>query len=280
MLRDRLIATVVVRDGWVVQSFNFARYLPVGHPEVAVEFLAQWDVDEIVLLDISATPAGRGPDFDLVTRVAKRCFVPLTVGGGVRHLDDIHDLTHAGADKVSVNTVALSDPAILDRGAAVYGRQCMVASIDVRGGGPSAQVFGRCGTEAAGTDAVSWARAVEAAGAGEILLTSIDRNGSKQGYDMPLVRAVSDAVGIPVIASGGAGRPAHFAEALREAGASAVAAGNFFHFAEHSVIATKACLASAGARIRLESAARYEQCPIDARGRVGKRAEFTFDERV
>lgn len=279
MLRDRLIATVVVRDGWVVQSFNFSRYLPVGHPEVAVEFLAQWDVDEIVLLDISATPQGRGPDFDLVTRVAKRCFVPLTVGGGIRHLDDVHDLTHAGADKVSVNTVALSDPGLLERGAALYGRQCMVASIDARGEGASAEVYGRCGTAPSGKDVVGWAREVEAFGAGEILLTSIDRNGTKRGYDLPLVRAVAGAVGIPVIANGGVGRPEHFVAGVREGHASAVAAGNYFHFSEHSVIAAKAYLSAAGIGVRLESAAAYAGCPIDEDGRIGKRGDFTFDER-
>lgn len=279
MLRDRLIATVVVRDGWVVQSFNFSSYLPVGHPEVAVEFLAQWDVDEIVLLDISATPDGRGPDFDLVSRVAKRCFVPLTVGGGVRHLDDVHDLTHAGADKVSLNTAALADPGLLERGAALYGRQCMVASIDVRGEGPSAEAYGGCGTAPSGKEAVAWAREAEAAGAGEVLLTSIDRSGTKRGYDLALLRAVAEAVRIPVIASGGAGRPQHFVAGVRDGGASAVAAGNYFHFTEHSVIAAKAYLASAGIDVRLESAAFYTGCPIDTEGRIGKRGDFTFDER-
>lgn len=280
MLRHRLVATVVVKDGWVVQSFNFERYLPVGHPEVAVEFLAQWDVDEILLLDISATPAGRGPDFELVSRVAKRCFVPLTVGGGIRHLDDVHDLTHAGADKVSVNTAAIADPGVIARGAATYGRQCMVASIDVRGEGGAAQVFGRCGTEATGRTAVAYAREMEQAGAGEIFLTSIDRGGTKRGYDIPLLRAVSAAVGIPVVASGGAGRPTHFAEGLRDGGVSAVAAGNFFHFAEHSVIAAKAYLAAAGVGIRLESAANYAGAAIDDLGRVSKLADFTFDDRT
>jgi len=279
MLTERLIATVVVREGWVVQSFGFRRFLPVGHPEVAVEFLAQWNVDEIVLLDISATREGRGPDFALVERVARRCFVPLTVGGGIRHLEDVHDLTHAGADKVSVNTSALARPALLEEGASHYGRQCMVVSIDVRGEGAAARVWSRCGTEATGRSPVEWAQAAERAGAGEVLLTSIDRNGSKRGYDLEVTRAVSQAVGVPVIASGGAGRPEHFDEGLRTGLASAAAAGNYFHFAEHSVMVTKASLLSRGSAVRISRGRPYVAAPVDGQGRVGRVADFTFDER-
>lgn len=280
MLKDRLVATVLVRDGWVVQSIGFKQYLPVGRPEVAVEFLAQWDVDEIVLLDITATIAGRPPDFAMVGRVVRRCFVPLTVGGGIRHLEDIHDLTHAGADKISVNAAALATPNLIERGAAVYGRQCIVASIDVRRVADVWEVFGGGGRQATGRQAVDWARKVERFGAGEILLTSIDRDGSKTGYDIPLVQAVSRSVGIPVIASGGVGRPEHLVEGLRTGGASAVAAGNYFHFSEHSVIAAKAFLAGHGVGVRLDTAASYRDCAMGDDGRIGKRADFTFDERV
>jgi len=277
MLSERLVATVVVRQGWVVQSFAFERYLPVGHPEVAVEFLAQWNVDEIVLLDISATPDDRGPDFSLVERVARRCFVPLTVGGGVRHLGDVHDLTHAGADKVSVNSAALRTPALLEEGASHYGRQCMVAAIDIRGEGASASSWTCSGRVDTGVHPAVWAQAAERSGAGEVLLTSIPRNGSKRGYDLATLRQVAAAVEVPVIINGGASEPAHFAAGLA-AGASAVAAGNYFHFTEHSVLTTRAALLGASRRMRA-AAPGYDPVTVDAAGRVGRVADFTFDDR-
>lgn len=279
MLQRRLITCLVVKDGWVVQSIEFQRYLPVGCPETAVEFMARWDVDEIVMLDITATPGRRSPDTDLVSRVSEKCFVPLTVGGGIRRVSDIKDLTHAGADKVSINSQALRNPGLIKEGAAMFGRQCIVVSIDVRRHTHGDyEVFGDSGRRPTGLHPVQWASEVEKLGAGEIFLTSIDRDGTKRGYDLDLIKMVAEAVNIPVIACGGVGRMEHFVEGVQEGKASAVAAANVLHFTEHSVIVAKAYLRRHGIGVRLGMPPTYSDFAFDDSGRIAKRAEFVFNE--
>jgi imidazole glycerol-phosphate synthase subunit HisF len=209
------------------------------------------EVDELLFLDIAATAEGRDPDFDTVDELADECFMPLTVGGGVRTVEHVGRLLRVGADKVSLNTAAVEDPEIVGSAAARYGTQCVVVSIDVRRAGDHLEVFTHAGTRATGLHPVDVARTAEQRGAGEILLTSIDRDGTMEGYDIPLIAAVAEAVGIPVIASGGAGTYAHMAEALASGGASAVAAASVFHFTEQTPLEAKQYLKAAGFPVRV-----------------------------
>jgi len=258
MLKKRLIPCIILRDGLLVQSIEFKRYLPIGKPKIAVEFFNAWDVDEIVILDISASHENRGPLFELIEHVSKICFVPLTVGGGIRSIADIRDILKVGADKVSINTEAVTTPSFITEAAEVFGSQCMVVSIDVKTNQDGCyEVFSHCGKNPAGLHPVEWARKAEEMGAGEIFLNSINRDGTKRGYDLELVKMVSTAVSIPVIACGGAGKMEHFAEGISEGNASAVSAANIFHYYEHSTILAKAQLKKAGVAIRLSTEATY-----------------------
>lgn len=278
MLKRRLTAVLIVREGIVVQSIGFAKYLPVGSPAIAAEFLNRCGIDEIVLLDMSVTPAGKEPDHELIVKVSKKCFVPLTVGGGVASVEEMRKLTHYGADKVSINTAALEDPSIIEEGAKVFGRQCVVVSMDVRGSNGKYEVFADSGKRSTGKTPVEWAKEAESRGAGEILLNSIDRDGSKTGYDLDLVNSVTDAVQVPVIACGGAGHPAHFLELAVKTGASAFAAGNFFYFTEHGPITVKSHLVKAGVDVRLDTYAHYRDAQLDAAGRIAKRDELYLEK--
>lgn len=278
MLKRRLTAILIVKDGIVVQSVGFAKYLPVGNPMIAAESLNRWGIDEIVLLDMSATPAGNGPDYELIKKVSKKCFVPLTVGGGVSSIDEMRKLTHYGADKAAINTAALEDPSIIEECAKVFGQQCVVVSMDVKGSNGKYEVFADSGKRATGKTPVEWAKEAESRGAGEILLNSIDRDGAKKGYDIALAGLVADAVTIPVIACGGAGHPEHFLELAVRTGASALAAGNFFNFTEHSPITVKSYLVKAGVDVRLDTYAHYRDSQLDAAGRVAKREELYLEK--
>lgn len=272
MLKKRVVAVLVVHRGVVVQSIGFRRYLPVGSPEVCVEFLSRWGIDEIILLDIDATPEGRAPCLDQIARVSKRAFVPLTVGGGIRTLEDIRALVHSGADKVSINDAALRDPGLVTVAASKFGSQSVVASIDVRRHPDGRyEVFAASGSTGTGRDPCEVALALENAGAGEILLNSIDRDGMKTGYDLELLRRVLGVVTVPVIVCGGTGRAEHLAEGMA-AGASAAAAANFFHFTEHSAIVAKAILVARGVPVRLDTEASYAGCAFEPdTGRIAKR---------
>jgi len=277
MLKKRVVATLVVRDGIVVQSVAFQRYLPVGRPHIAVEFLNQWGVDEIVLLDISATAAGRGPDLNLVREVAKRCFVPLTVGGGIHSLDQARALIRSGADKVAFNQTALHAPELLARTADVFGSQCVVAAIDAIRHSNGYHVFDYWSRQATTRGAGEFAASLVVRGAGEVFINSVDRDGSKQGFDLPLVRDVCDAVDVPVICCGGAGVPEHFAEVFRETPVHAAAAANFFHFTEHSVTTTKAILRPS-VPVRHDTHADYAGSTIDAAGRLLKKSDKILED--
>lgn len=270
MLKKRIVGVLVVKGGIVVQSIGFKRYLPVGFPMIAVEYLNRWGIDEIVLLDIDATREARQPDVDMVLKCAGQCRVPLAVGGGIAELADIEQLIRAGADKVVINSCFATNPKLVREGARLFGSQCMVISIDaLLRKDNEYEAFSHGGTRPLGVTPVELARQAEELGAGEIFLNSIDRDGAKTGYDLDLIRQVSEAVRIPVIVAGGVGHPKHFLEAMPFK-VAAVAAGNFFHYTETSVIVAKAFMRAAGCNLRLDSQATYEGFGFDDNGRAEK----------
>ncbi len=242
MLRPRIIVCLDVKDGRVVKGTQFKGLRDVGDPvELAARYEAE-GADEIVFLDVSASREGRGTLLDVVRRTAETLFIPLTVGGGVRSADDIGPLLRAGADKISVNTAAVRDPHLITAGAERFGSQCVVASIDAAREGDAWRCYTHGGSEPTGLDAVAWARECRDRGAGEVLLTSIDQDGARTGYDLDLTRAVSDAVPIPVIASGGAGEAAHLRDAFTEGRAAAALVAGILHDGLTTVGALKQAL--------------------------------------
>ena len=263
MVKVRLIPVMLLREGMLVKSYQFERFLPVGNPLNAIQFFNQWDVDEIIFLDITPTKAkkmGRVDDnyqrfetlADYTQYISKYCFVPLTVGGGVKTIEDMRILFNAGADKVAINTIVHRQPSILKQAAESFGKQAMVVSIDVkRHGNDKYEVITGYGKEATGKDPVSWAKKVEELGAGEIFLTSINRDGIQDGYDLKLIHQVAKAVGIPVIASGGVGKWQDLVDGVKKAKASAVAAANIFHFSEMSTVHAKKYMKQKGINVRI-----------------------------
>ncbi len=250
MLRKRIIPCLDVSNGRVVKGVRFVDLVDEGDPvELAARYAAE-GADEIVFLDISASPEGRGTMLDVVRRAAENVFVPLTVGGGVRSVADMRAVLRAGADKVSLNTAAVQDPDLITRCAAAFGSQCVVLAIDARSGDGGWEVVINGGRTPTGLDAVEWARRGTGLGAGEILLTSMDQDGTKAGYDTALLRAVGEAVTVPVIASGGAGTIADCVAAVAAGGADAVLAASIFHRAEISIADLKAGMAAAGLPVR------------------------------
>jgi len=254
MLAKRIIPCLDVTDGRVVKGVNFVDLRDAGDPvDCAVAYNEQ-EADEIVFLDITASSDERNTMLEVVRRTAERCFVPLTVGGGIREVEDMRRMLFAGADKVGVNTAAINRPEVVDEGAATFGSQAIVVAIDAKRQGPAKWgVYTHGGRNPVeGLDAIEWAREVYHRGAGEILLTSMDADGTKDGYDIELTRAVSDAVGIPVIASGGCGTLDHMEEVLRDGNADAVLAASIFHFGEFTVPETKKYLQERGIPVRPE----------------------------
>lgn len=243
--------TLLYRDVGLVKGTRFDSSRRVGSLMQAVKVYNLREVDELVFLDISATLQARAPDFELVDDFADECFMPLTVGGGIRSVEDVGRLLAVGADKVSVNTAAVENPALVSEIAARFGSQCVVVSIDARRVDGGWTVVTRSGTHDTGLDPVEFAKRVQELGAGEILLTSVDRDGTMEGYDVELTAAVSGAVTIPVIASGGAGGYAHMAEAVQRGGASAVAAAAIFHFTQATPLEAKRYLREQGIAVRL-----------------------------
>ena len=255
MLTRRIIPCLDVKDGRVVKGVQFIELRDAGDPvEAATAYDAQ-GADELTFLDITASHEKRGIILDVVARTAERVFMPLTVGGGVREIADIRNLLNAGADKVSINTAAVHHPEFVREAAERFGSQCIVVAIDARrvpGSDPARwEVFTHGGRNPTAIDALEWAARMESYGAGEILLTSMDRDGTKDGYDIPLTRAVSDRVGIPVIASGGVGNLEHIREGLVEGGASAALAASIFHFREYTIKECKEYLHTHGVPVRL-----------------------------
>jgi cyclase len=251
-LAKRLIPCLDVDAGRVVKGTRFVDLRDAGDPAELAERYGREGADELVFLDITATVEGRDAMRDVVARTAEQVFIPVTVGGGVRTEDDVRQLLLAGADKVSVNSAAVRDPSLLERCADRFGTQCMVIAIDARRRDGSWEVVVDAGRTATERDAIEWAvEATSERGAGEVLLTSMDRDGTGEGYDLELLRAVSDAVRVPVVASGGAGELQHFAEALTDGGADAVLAASRFHFGELTLAEVKAYLADRGIPVRL-----------------------------
>ena len=252
MLSKRIIACLDVRDGCVVKGVQFEGLRDAGDPRALAKRYNAEGIDELVILDVTATLEGRRALADTIRAVARELFIPLAVGGGIRGADDAAAAIEAGADKVSLNSAALSNPSLVTRLADTYGSQAIVVAIDARRGPDGGfAVFARSGTSAAGRDAVEWAREAEARGAGEILLTSMDRDGTRAGFDCEMTAAVSRAVAIPVIASGGAGTFDHFLDVFTAGQADAALAASIFHFAEHSVAGLKSFLHERGVPVRL-----------------------------
>lgn len=251
MLKPRIIACLDVHEGRVVKGVEYVKHRDAGDP---VEQARRYDAegaDELCYLDISASHEGRDALFDVVARTAEQCFMPVTVGGGVRTPADVRKLLLAGADKVGINTAAVINPTVISEAAEKFGSQCIVVAIDAKQIGPGRwEVFTHGGRRATGLDVVAWAGRVVELGAGEILLTSMDRDGTKNGYDLALTRAVADSVRVPVIASGGAGTEEHLLAGIRHGHASAVLAASIFHFGEVAIPAAKRYLADHGVAVR------------------------------
>ncbi len=252
MLKKRLIPCIIVRDGFTVKSMGFKDYQIVGRPLISVEYFNRWAVDEIILLNITAhKEESKDYWFEVIKGLSKKAFVPLTVGGGTRTVGDIREILRMGADKVSINTQAIVEPEFISESSKVFGSQCIVVSIDAKTNSEgNYEVFSHCGKKPTGFNPVEWAKKAESLGAGEIFLNSIDRDGSMKGYDLDLVKAVSQAVSIPVIACGGVGKWQDLVDGIKIAGASAVSASNIFHFTEQSTKAAKKAMIEAGIDVR------------------------------
>jgi cyclase len=259
MLKIRVIPCLDVKEGRVVKGVNFVDLRDAGDPVEAATAYNQAGADELCFLDITASHQKRDTILDVVARTAERCFMPLTVGGGVRSVGDVRALLEAGADKVSINTAAVKDRGLVRAASEKFGAQCIVVAIDAKrvaagkARGPRFEIFTHGGREATGIEAVDYAREVVELGAGEILLTSMDRDGTRKGFDLQLTRAIADAVPVPVIASGGVGTLDHLVEGVREGHASAVLAASIFHYGERSIGEAKRFMAAAGLPMRLDA---------------------------
>jgi cyclase len=252
MLKTRIIPCLDVANGRVVKGVNFVDIVDAGDPVESAIRYNDMGADELCFLDIMATEENRGTMYDLATRTAEACFMPLTIGGGVRTHIDVRNLLLAGADKVSFNSAAVTDPDVLTEAAMRFGSQCIVCAIDAKTVAPGRwEIFTHGGRRATGIDAVEFALTAQAKGAGEILLTSMDRDGTKAGFNLPLTRAITDAVSIPVIASGGVGTLDHLVKGVTQGGASAVLAASIFHFGTYTIPQAKAHMQAAGVPVRI-----------------------------
>lgn len=251
MLKTRILPTLLFKDNGLVKGKQFQSDRPVGSALQAIKVYNRREVDELVFLDVNASVQGRPPDFALIDELADECFMPMTVGGGVSRLEHIRGLLAVGADKVCIGSAAFTNPELISEGARMYGRQCIVAAIDVRREAGSWRVYCRSGTQPTEHEPVAWAREVERLGVGEIILTSIDRDGTMSGYDVEITKRVTAAVSVPVVASGGAGKFSDIAEVLRTGGASAAAAASIFHFTEMTPREAKLFLRDNGFAMRL-----------------------------
>ncbi len=251
MLKARVIPCLDVKDGRTVKGVNFVDLVDAGDPVEQARIYDGQGADELCFLDITASHENRDTLFGVVNRTAEQCFMPLTVGGGVRTVDDIRKLLIAGADKVSINTAAVHRPEFVAEAARKFGSQCIVVAIDAKAAGPDRfEIFTHGGRRGTGIDAVDWARRMTDNGAGEILLTSMDRDGTGEGFDIDLTRRIADAVPVPVIASGGVGTLDHLVAGVREGGATGVLAASIFHFGTHTIAEAKAHMAQAGVPVR------------------------------
>jgi cyclase len=261
----------------VVQSILFSRYLPVGKPAVAVEYLNHWGIDEIVLLDISATRRGRGPDFPAIKEVARFCHVPLTIGGGITSLEQMRELMHCGADKISLNQAAIHDPELITRSAHVFGNQCIVVSIDAKRADGGWRVYDYLSGKVLEWEVVDFAQRAQGLGAGEVLLNVVDRDGTYTGYEIDLIEKVCNVLRVPVTCAGGAKNAQDFVKVFTHTRVSAASAANFFHFTEHSVTTTKANVLR-NLPIRLETSADYADNAFDSELRLMKKSDEILEE--
>jgi len=251
MLKVRIIPCLDVKNGRTVKGVNFVDLIDAGDPVEQAKIYDSQGADELTFLDITATHENRETIFDVVNRTAEQCFMPLTVGGGIRQVEDIRRMLLAGADKVSINTAAVHRPEFVGEAAEKFGAQCIVVAIDAKSTGPDKwEIFTHGGREPTGIDAIEWAKRMADLGAGEILLTSMDRDGTRSGFDIELTRTLADAVTVPVIASGGVGTLDHLVAGVRDGHASAVLAASIFHFGEFSIPEAKAHMAAAGVAAR------------------------------
>ncbi len=252
MIKIRIIPCLDVDNGRVVKGINFVNLVDAGDPVKQAKFYSENGADEITFLDITATHEKRDAMVDIIERTANECLVPLTVGGGIKSVDDMKNFLSVGADKVSVNSSAIKEPKIITEGAMKFGNQCIVVAIDAKKIKNSWEVFINGGRVGTGIDAIQWAKKVEKLGAGEILLTSMDRDGTKKGFDLELTKKISSSVGIPVIASGGIGKIDHFVDGVVKGGASALLAASVFHFGEFGISEVKKHLISKGINVRMD----------------------------
>jgi cyclase len=263
MLKVRLIPTIILKGEMLVQSVNFNKFLPIGKVDAAIEFFTNWDVDEIAIIDIDATREKRGPNLKIIERAAKNCFVPLTIGGGISTLENVKSLLNAGADKVCVNTAAFEKPDFITDISNIYGSQFVTVSVDSKKVNGVDKAFVRNAQIDTGYTVVDFVKHVAKLGAGEIMLHSIDNDGTKKGYDIELLKQVRKVVDLPIIASGGVGSFKHLADAVNLAGVNAVAAGNIFQYTELSTIAAKSFMKKNGVNIRIDSDVTYEYYRFD-----------------
>lgn len=279
MLKQRVIGVLPVLNGIVVQSIGFQKYLPVGKPAVAVEHLNRWGIDEIIMLDISSTrSADEGPE-RYISDVAPYCLVPLAVGGGIRTIDHVRDVIKSGADRIVLNTAVFDNPQLIEQAAHRFGTQSIVAAIDVKPAGHgSYESYVDGGDRQTGLSAVDMAKRAEDHGAGEILIQAMHRDGSRLGYDLELSAQVAEAVTIPVIVLGGVGTPAHMVAAAEVSGVSGLAAGNFFHYTEHTATIAKAIIQASGINLRHDSYADYRGYSFDLQGRLNKKTDADLEE--
>ena len=279
MLKKRIAANLVVKDGIVVQSINFRKYLPVGKPSIAIEFLNQWGIDEIILTDISASRYKRAPDFKMIRNATQKCYVPLTVGGGISDINHIKELMHCGADKISLNQSAIYKPELITQAAHIFGNQCVVISIDAIHEKTSYKVYDYLKKQPLDITPHEFAKKVEDMGAGEILINSVDKDGSYAGYDIELINAVCNVVTVPVICCGGAKNAKDLIDVFKATKVSAASAANFFHFIEHSVNITKANVRKE-VDVRVETFADYKESDFDDSVRLRRKDDKILEEML
>ena len=276
MLKKRIVATIVVKDGIVVQSINFKKYLPVGKPHIAVEYLNLWGIDEIILLDISATKNSTEPNYNMIKKCSEKCFVPLTVGGGISNLSQIDKLMSCGADKISLNSSSINSPELISDAANKFGNQSVVLSLDCVKIGNKYKVFDYLNSKALNLCPLDLLKKSINKGVGEVFVNSVDRDGSYQGFDIELIK-LFDEIRIPIVCSGGAKNADDFTKVFDQTNVSGAAAANFFHFSEHSVIITK-CGISNSEKIRIETNSKYSKDNFNEVYRLNKKSDYELSK--
>ena len=278
MIKKRIIATVIVKDGIAVQSINFSKWLPLGKPSIAVDFFNDWGADEIILLDISATAAKKHISENLVREVAGKCNIPLTVGGGISSVEQIKKLLGSGADKVSLNQSAFNNISFIKKASEIFGNQCIVVSLDVLtdiSGGH--HIYNHLTKQTEKKDIFLYCTELQKTGAGELFITSVNRDGSGKGFEIELIKKISQHLQIPVIASGGAGNASDFTALFKETNASGGSAANFFHFNEHAITIVKNRLMKEKINIRLETNFNYSENPLNNDFRLIKKKDSVLE---